>query len=81
MCHKQTIVIPEAQVVQDLFANQRLSLLKVQMQMSSMLVVGLRAKHRGEYFAAAIMREAQELGCNFRVISGCRTRTGHGCAV
>ena len=45
-----------------LFANRRLSLLKVQMQMSSMRVIGLRAKHRGEYFTAAIMREAQELG-------------------
>jgi hypothetical protein len=32
------------------------------MQMSSMRVVGLWAKHCGEYFAAAVVREAQELG-------------------
>ena len=49
------------------------------MQMSSMRVVDLRAKHRGEYFAAAVMREAQELGCSFR--SRWWTRPGHGCAI
>ena len=71
-CHKRTFAIPEAQVVYDLFANRRLSLLKVQMQMSSVRVVSLWAKHREKYFAAALMRETQELGFG----GGRRTHTG-----
>jgi len=36
------------------------SLLKLQMQMSSVRVVSFRTKHCGEYFAAALMRETRE---------------------
>ena len=42
------------------------------MQMSSVRVVSLWAKHRGKYFAAAVMRETQELGF------GCEGRTHTG---
>jgi hypothetical protein len=45
-----------------LFANRRLSLLKVQMQMVAMRIFSLWAKNCGEYFAAAVVHEAQELG-------------------
>jgi hypothetical protein len=61
-----------------LFANRRLSLLKVQMQMIAMRIVGLWAKHCGEYSAAAVVREAQKLGFgrDARIFSGGRTWTG-----
>ena len=69
--------------VRDLFTDRYLSVLKVHVQMRPMRVIGLWAKHRGEYFAAAVVRETQELGFgrDAGIISGGRARTGCCCAV
>ena len=51
------MAIHRGEVVQGLFADRRLSVLEVQMQVSPMDFVGLGSHDRREYLAAAVMRE------------------------
>ena len=51
------MAIDTGKVVKGLFADHRLSVLEVQMQVSPMDFAGLGSHHRREYLAATVVRE------------------------